>query len=145
MCQEDATRPMLRSVLERSLDQGSRKACHSLPEQVLRGHFAPAKVFCTDDDLAATVAEISQSPFGQYHVTLWDRIRNFKVEELQDFVRSAFNFGTSVAGDTEPMKLFLAKVVEPCLKINVNTADETLTRLSAQFVPALTSKRLNAT
>ena len=103
------------------------------------------RLFCTDDDLAATVAEISQSPFGQYHVTLWDRIRNFKVEELQDFVRSAFNFGTSVAGDTEPMKLFLAKVVEPCLKINVNTADETLTRLSAQFVPALTSKRLNAT
>ena len=101
------------------------------------------RLFVSEKELEQTMNDISQSAFGKHHALLWQRLQNFKLPELQAFVRASYvHLSTHEA--TSVTKAFVASVVDPCMKISLNSVDFTMNNLSAQFVQALQTKKLNA-
>ena len=100
------------------------------------------RLFATEAELQETIAEILGGAFGQNNQVTFSKIRDLKNAELQEYVRHSFSHMPDEE-KTPNMRLFMSTVVEPCLKVNVSSISPVLTNLSAQFVSALATKKLD--
>ena len=114
----------------------------SFIRQYHAAHLLCKKLFGTPEETREFIDHICTTAFGQLNYRSWEKVLNWGLPELQNFVRLSFETYPEWLL-TENMKSFLSSVVQPCLRISVCRIDDNLSRVSAQFVQALENRRLS--
>lgn len=94
------------------------------------------RLFCNESEVASFMEELEGGTFAFNNAVAWKQIHTLRNVNLQAFVRRSWSHIPDVQ-KTSNIKVFLGTVVDPCLKVHVNTVGSNLTALSSKFVDAL--------
>lgn len=101
------------------------------------------RLFQSCDDIKEFLKEVEGSVFGINNFKFWRSLRDMNLLTMQNFVKDSFVHMN--AAQTSPnLKRFISEVVRPSAKVNVASIEDGMASLTAHFVTALSSQRLNA-
>ena len=108
----------------------------------MTAHLLSRKLYFSPSEQEAYINEIEATAFGRFNCALWDKVKSLSLIQLQQFVINTYQ-SFPEHFKTLHLKHFLQTVVYPCMKVNVTRIDEGLAPIAAQFVQALSNRRLN--
>eukprot|EP00435_Cladocopium_sp_Y103_P019204 s3146_g4.t1 len=97
------------------------------------------RLFCNESEVKSFLEQVEEGTFASNNGDTWKKIQTLRNMNLQAYVRKAWNHITDDQ-KTPNIKIFLATVVDPCLKVHVNTE---LAAVNAKIAEAAVSGRLD--
>ena len=106
------------------------------------GKLLHRRLFASPDDISALISEVDNSVWGQRHHQIWQKIKDLKPVELQQFVRKSFSCIPS-SERSEVLSNFIATTIKPALEVHATALSQNLLALSNRYVQALECEQLN--
>ena len=96
------------------------------------------RLFFTSEEVEQMLTDMKDAHYVRNNGQLWKRFVDMDNANLQAFVRRSFQ--TMPSKEMTPaMKSFYGSIVEPCLSVNVGSAQSNVVSLASQFAVALES------